>query len=91
MNWNLESGLDDTHRIEEHIEALFAVLEPLKDTLSKLADEYEYCIQCVGYFPASNHGIHLDKGTMKKVENLGLSLDYDFYFVDDYGHDLDYH
>lgn len=91
MNWNLESGLDDTHGIEEHIEVLLSVLEPLKDTLSKLAEEYEFCIQCVGYFPASGHGIHLDKSTIKKAANLGLSVDYDFYYIDDNGHDLDYH
>ncbi|MCU7866650.1 MAG: DUF4279 domain-containing protein [Candidatus Thiodiazotropha sp. (ex Lucinoma borealis)] len=91
MNWNLESGLDDTHGIEDHIEALFSVLEPLRDTLANLSDEYEFCIQCVGYFPASGHGIYLDKSTIKRAANLGIGFDYDFYYIDDYGHDLDYH
>lgn len=91
MNWNLESGLDDTHKIEEHIPALFSILEPLKDKLAKLGDEYDFCIQCVGYFPSSAHGLHLDEATIRKAADLGLCVDYDFYYVDDNGHDLDYH
>ena len=91
MNWNLESGLDDTHEIEKHIEALFVVLEPLKNILTELHENYDLCIQCVGYFPASGHGIHLDKAIIKKASILGLSFDYDFYYIDDNGHDLDYH
>ncbi len=91
MNWNLESGLDDTHPIEEHIKKLFSVLEPLETLLLELGKEYELYIQCVGYFPASGHGIHIDREMIKKACMLGLAFDLDFYYVSDYGHDLDYH
>ena len=90
MNWNLESGLDDTHPIEDHISALFLILEPLQSILTSLSNDYNLCIQCVGYFPASGHGIHLDKSIIYKASNLGLSFDYDFYYLDDYNHNLDY-
>ncbi len=91
MNWNLESGFYDTHDIDEHIVSLLSMLEPLRDVLLQLGDEYDLCIQCVGYFPASGHGIHLSKEKIKRISALGLSIDYDFYYIDDYGHDLDYH
>lgn len=90
MSWKYESGLDDTYSIEEHIKELFKVLEPLEETLVALRDKYELCIQCVGYFPASGHGINLNYETISKAASLGLSFDYDFYYVDDHGHDLDY-
>ena len=91
MGWNLESGLDDTHPIEEHIEKLFEILEPLKNELAELSKSHEVYIQCAGYFPQSGHGLNVSRSLISKLHMLSLSLDYDFYFVEDYGHDLDYH
>jgi len=91
MSWQLESGLDDKHPINEHIEKLLAILQPHKNTLIELSKKYNLCIQCVGYFHPSNHGIHLDNETIQRVSNLGLSFDMDFYYISDNGHDLDYH
>jgi hypothetical protein len=91
MSWNLESGLNDTHPIEEHIEKLLEILAPLENELAKLSKDYEVYIQCVGYFPASGHGLNVSRSLIEKLHRLSLSLDYDFYFVEDYGHDLDYH
>jgi len=90
MCWNLTSGLDDTHAIEEHIGKLLEIIEPLKEELATLNKNYKVFIQCVGYFPPSGHGLHIDHKLIEKLYRLSLALDYDFYFVDDYGHDLDY-
>ena len=90
MYWQLESGLDDKFPIEEHLSKIFSLLEPLQSKLINLGPEYDLCIQCVGYFPPSGHGIHLDQNTVLKASNLGVAFDLDFYFVDDYGHDLDF-
>jgi hypothetical protein len=91
MRWNLESGLDDTHPISAHIEKLLEILEPYQSELSELSKHYEVYIQCAGYFPCSGHGLNVSRNLIEKLYNLSLSLDYDFYFVEDYGHDLDYH
>ncbi|NVK21035.1 MAG: DUF4279 domain-containing protein [Kangiellaceae bacterium] len=90
VSWQLESGLDDTHPIEEHLDKIFSILTPLKSELVKLSDKYNICIQCVGYYHPSQHGIHLDHSTLEKAYSIGASFDFDCYFVDDYGHDLDY-
>ena len=91
MCWNYESGLDDTHPLEEHINKIFLELSPLEEALLELSKEYNLYIQCVGYYPPSGHGAHLDQETVKKAARLGLAFDLDFYYVSDYGHDLDYH
>ena len=90
MRWNLESGLDDTQSIDLHIEKLLSVLEPLALELAELSTKYEVYIQCVGYFPPPSHGLHLDRKVIERISRLSVSLDYDFYFVSDNGHDLDY-
>lgn len=91
MSWKLESGLDDTNPLNEHIEKLFSKLQPLEKELNVLSANYELCIQCVGYFHPSSHGIHLDKLVIQKASKLGVSVDMDFYYISDNGHDLDYH
>ncbi len=83
--------MDDTHPIDEHIEKLLSVLTPLKKELASLSKSYELTLQCVGYFHPSGHGIHFPKSTVEQIANLALCIDADFYYVSDYGHDLDYH
>ena len=90
MRWSLESGLDDTHPIDEHIEKLFSILFPLKEQLEKLSEKYELVIQCVGYFHPSGHGVHFSKNTIQRAAQMYLCIDADFYYVSDYGHDLDF-
>lgn len=90
MSWQYESGLDDRHDIEEHIVELFKVFEPLSQQLQQLSAEFDICIQCVGYFPPSGHGIHIDRDFVVKAAKIGASFDLDFYYISDNGHDLDY-
>ena len=54
--------------------------------IKQLSDEYELTIQCVGYYPGSNHGAHFNRESLKVLGKLGIALDLDFYFVDDHGH-----
>ncbi|MGH8613724.1 MAG: DUF4279 domain-containing protein [Gammaproteobacteria bacterium] len=89
-SWQLESGLDDTHPIKDHLETLFAKLEPLQQKLHSLSESYEIYVECVGYFPPSGHGIHLDKEVIRKAASIGAAFDLDFYYISDNGHDLDY-
>ncbi len=89
-SWQLESGLNDTHPIQEHLDALFKILVPLQCELLNLSKKFDICFQCVGYFHPSGHGIHLDKSTVQKASAFAASFDMDFYYISDNGHDLDY-
>src|SRR5262245_59029701 len=83
MRWKLESGLDDTEPLEKHIDSLLAVLGPKSIGLQRLMPRYNLTLQCVGYYPASGHGAHFGRDTVRRVADLGLAIDLDFYYVDD--------
>ena len=88
MSWVMNSGLDDTEPMEKHISSLLAFLGTKKSALHKLLAEYNLVIQCVGYYTPSGHGTHLDRETVREAAQLGLCFDMDYYYVDDYGHDV---
>lgn len=87
MRWRLDSGLPDTEPLERHIESLLLVLPVHTLTLRDLAVEYSLTIHCVGYYPASAHGVHLGRDVIRSAAQLGLAFDLDFYYVSDNGHD----
>ncbi|MEW5837301.1 MAG: DUF4279 domain-containing protein [Pseudomonadota bacterium] len=86
MSWRLSSGLDDTQPLDKHIQNLFLYLQPKAEALRQLWLDYDITLQCVGYFPASGHGVHFDREQIRQAAQLGLAFDLDFYYVDDYGH-----
>jgi hypothetical protein len=87
MRWRLDSGLDDTEPLERHIESLLLFLIPREEQLRKLWLDYDLVIQCVGYYPPSGHGAHLNREVIRQAARLGLALDLDFYYQDEHGHD----
>lgn len=87
MRWCLDSGFDDKEPLERHIDALLSYLEQREEELKNLWLEYDLIIQCVGYYPASGHGAHLNREVVRRGARLGLAFDLDFYYVDDFGHD----
>jgi hypothetical protein len=58
------------------------------DSLRQLWLDYHLTLQCVGYFPSSGHGMHFDREQLRQAAQLGLAFDLDFYYVDDYEHDV---
>jgi hypothetical protein len=88
MSWRLSSGLDDTQPLDQHIQNLFLYLHPKAQSLRQLWLEYDLTLQCVGYFPPSGHGMHFNREQIRQAAQLGLAFDFDFYYVDDYGHDV---
>lgn len=87
MNWKLESGHPDTEPLERHVESLLLVLAAKAADIRELSLDYDLTLQCVGYYPSSGHGAHLNRETIRQASYLGLSIDLDFYYVDDHGHD----
>jgi hypothetical protein len=79
--WRYDSGLNDTEELEKHVEVLLMLLETKREVLLKLYPEWTVCIQCVGYYPFSGHGFHLSHENMSIASHLGISFDFDFYFV----------
>jgi len=88
MSWRLSSYLDDKHPLDEHIECLLSILRIKAEVLRSLWVEHDLTLQCVGYFPSTGHGVHLDRERVRQASQLGLAIDLDFYFVDDYEHQV---
>ncbi len=87
MQWRLNSGLDDTAPLERHIENLLLFLVPREEQLRKLWLDCDLVIQCVGHYPPSGHGAHLNREVVRQAARLGLAFDLDFYYQDDHDHD----
>ncbi len=88
MAWCLNSGLDDKQPLDEHIKQLFLALRPRAEALHQLWVEYDLTLQCVGYFPPSGHGMYFDREQIRQAAQLGLAFGLDFYYVDNFGHDV---
>lgn len=88
MSWRLSSGLEDTQTLDAHIETLLLQLQNKANAIRSLWVEYNLTLQCVGYFPPSGHGMHFNREQIRQAAQLGLSFDLDFYYVDDYEHDV---
>ena len=87
MRWRLNSGLDDTSPLEQHIQALLLTLNSRTHQIRSLIPDYQCTIQCVGYYAASGHGAHISPEFIKTAAHIGIGFDLDFYFIDDLGHD----
>jgi hypothetical protein len=87
MAWEFRSGLDDTHELEEHIRALLLWFDVKAEDLRRLWVDYDITLQCVGYFPAScGSGVHFDREVVRRAAALGMAIDLDHYFLEDFGH-----
>ena len=88
ISWRLSSGLEDTSPLDQHVDAIFLMLHVKAEGLRKLWVDYDLQLQCVGYYPASGHGAHFDREKVWQAAQLGLAFDLDFYFVDDFEHEV---
>lgn len=87
MCWQLRSGLDDTHSVDEHLRSLLAGLRLKAAELRELWVDYDLTLQCVGYYPPSaGSGMHFDREVVRQAAQLGLAIDCDHYFIDDHDH-----
>ncbi len=76
--WVIESGLPESEPLEAHIEA---VIETVTSVSARLQEFPKHCIQsvvCVA-FSVQSSGFVLSPKLLRKISDLGLNLEYDFY------------
>ena len=83
MYWKLDSGHDDTEPLEEHIRTILTFLNTRVEAIRQLWDDYDLILECVGFFPPSGHGFHLDRETIRQAARLGIAVDLDFYYTEE--------
>ena len=82
MFWKLESGHDDKEPLDQHIDSLLLILGTKSQALRDLWVGYDLMINCVGYYPPSGHGAHLNREVVRQAAQLGIAFDFDFYYVE---------
>lgn len=83
VTWIVQSGLDDTHSLDEHINALLLTFARVERQLRELWVEHDIVLCCVGRYPShQGSGFNLDREQLRRAACLGFSVDFDFYFVD---------
>lgn len=88
LHWKKNTGLDDKESLESHLDAIFFLLSKKHNEIQELFFKgYDPHIQCVGYYPDSGHGVHLNRDIIRKAGQLNLAIDLDFYQVSANGHD----
>ena len=81
--WCLESKLDKSSKLQEHILDITDRIESKRDLLIKLKDEgFEMDLYC-GYFllGESQPGISLSNSVLKKISELGMDLGIQLYVL----------
>jgi hypothetical protein len=77
--WSLNSRLDRSAALEDHIRDVLNQAENSAEAIQSLQSESPL-LQAVGYFYEYYPGFHLDRETVSKLARLGLEVDCDFYF-----------
>jgi hypothetical protein len=77
--WRIESGLPDSATIEEHFDALLALLEEHSSGVRESARKFDGCINCYFRMETATPGFHLSREQIARTAALGLPIDFDFY------------
>ncbi len=85
--WELGSPLPLESDIEDHIEALLSVLEENVEGVSKAIEYFSAEIRCAIYYHENgcNQGFNLSESVIMRIAKLGLSIDFDLYFLGNEG------
>lgn len=76
--WVLGSGLSKTASLEEHIDALLAVLDARADSVRSIAATSEVVLSCVVYADTPP-ALYFDQRVIQRLARLGANLDVDLY------------
>ncbi len=80
--WMLQSPLPLQAHVDDHIEALIPLLEPLKERIRDCAGRFSTGIGCaIYYYQDFTPGIHFSQEAVQRIAALGLDIDLDLYFL----------
>jgi hypothetical protein len=81
--WELKSPLPLEMPVEDHLTALLPLLEGKAEDVSKVIERHEAEIRCAVYYHEEhcNQGFHLGENVVARMAKLGLSIDFDLYFL----------
>jgi hypothetical protein len=79
--WELAAPAEPTAEFEDQLEALLTLLEANASGIAKVMQLYPCFISCVTGYEHFNPGFQLSTGHLMRIAQLGLSMDFDLYFL----------
>ena len=67
----------------DQFEDLLTRLESKKNNIKAVSEQFELVLLCAAYYHDCQPGIYLDRAVITRIADLGLSLDFDLYFLGD--------
>ena len=83
--WSLHSRLDKYAALEEHVRDVLRQTQDHAAAIRDIGEQFECCVQLVGYFHNSYPGFGLDSELIAGLALLNASIDCDFYYL--YSHE----
>ncbi len=77
--WSVDSRVDQSQPIVEHIRDVLKQLEPFTEKLKPEIANFEAGMQTVAYFHQESPWFHFDEDVVAGCAALNLSIDCDFY------------
>jgi hypothetical protein len=81
--WAFQSPLPLHDHVDHHLEALLQLLESSSSRIRDCASRYSTQVSCAIYYKDFTPGINLSAATLQRIAALGVSLDFDLYFLSD--------
>ena len=82
--WELASPASHDSSFESQLDALLDLLEERAEAIRSVTASFEAGVNVAAYFRESfNPGFHTSAAALKRLADLGLSLDFDLYFLNE--------
>ena len=79
--WCLDSRLEKTKALEDHVVDVLDQLRPIASAVEEIRAEIDGGIQLVAYFYTDYPGFSLDDSVLLQLGKLKLGVDCDFYYL----------
>jgi hypothetical protein len=79
--WSLNSRLERSASLEDHVKDVLEQALPKADQFRQVGDQYEVGVQLVGYFYNDYPGFGLIPAAISGLAHLKVGIDCDFYYL----------
>jgi hypothetical protein len=79
--WSIDSRLERSASLEDHVRDVLEQVLPNADRIRQVATEYKVWVQLVGFFYNNYPGFGMDRELISGLAQLNVGVDCDFYYL----------
>jgi hypothetical protein len=79
--WSIDSRLERSASLEDHVRDVLEQVLPNADQIRQVATEYKVWVQLVGFFHNNYPGFGMDRELISGLAQLNVGVDCDFYYL----------